>query len=118
MSSRPSARRVWVFFTGPFARIDQRLTTPLMEASTTGRRAAVLLSATISGADKEVRVFRRIAIINRGEAAMRLIHAVQELNAEHEGGLRTIALHTEAERGAMFVREADEAECIGVPGTP
>jgi acetyl/propionyl-CoA carboxylase alpha subunit/acetyl-CoA carboxylase carboxyltransferase component len=61
-------------------------------------------------------VFSRIAIINRGEAAMRLIHAVAELNAEHGDGLRTIALHSDAERGAMFVREADEAECIGVPG--
>ena len=55
----------------------------------------------------------RIAIINRGEPAMRLVHAVQELNAEQGLGLRTIALHTEEERAAMFVREADEAECIG-----
>src|ERR1700738_3912157 len=61
-------------------------------------------------------VFSRIAIVNRGEAAMRLIHAVQELNAEHGNRFRTIALHTEAERGAMFVREADEAECIGSDG--
>ena len=27
-------------------------------------------------------VFQRIAIVNRGEAAMRLIHAVRDLNAE------------------------------------
>ena len=58
-------------------------------------------------------MFRRIAIINRGEAAMRLIHAVREINAAGGDGLTTIALHTEAERGAMFVREADEAERIG-----
>ena len=58
-------------------------------------------------------MFRRIAIVNRGEAAMRLIHAVREINAAGGDGLTTIALHTEAERGAMFVREADEAECIG-----
>ena len=52
---------------------------------------------------------RRIAVINRGEAAVRLIRAVRELNAEHDCGIRTIALHTDAERRAMFVRQADEA---------
>ena len=63
--------------------------------------------------------FGRIAIVNRGEAAMRLVHAVREL----DGSFATIALHTRAERRAMFVREADEAVCfedLGVPitGTP
>ena len=58
---------------------------------------------------------RRIAIVNRGEPAMRLIHAVRELEHERPRGLVTIALHTEAERGALFVREADEALRIG-PG--
>jgi acetyl/propionyl-CoA carboxylase alpha subunit/acetyl-CoA carboxylase carboxyltransferase component len=60
-------------------------------------------------------VFQRIAIVNRGEAAMRLIHAVRELNAERGDGppLVTIALHTDGERTAMFAREADEAYGIG-----
>ena len=40
---------------------------------------------------------------------MRLIRAVRELNAEHGYGIRVIALHTEAERRATFVRAADEA---------
>ncbi|MCX5042922.1 ATP-grasp domain-containing protein [Aldersonia sp. NBC_00410] len=53
-------------------------------------------------------MFERIAIVNRGEAAVRLIKAVRELNAEYDYGIRTIALHTEAERRAMFVRQADE----------
>ena len=57
--------------------------------------------------------FTRVAIVNRGEAAVRLIRAVRELNLEHGCGLRTIALHTETERRAMFVREADEAVIIG-----
>jgi acetyl/propionyl-CoA carboxylase alpha subunit/acetyl-CoA carboxylase carboxyltransferase component len=57
--------------------------------------------------------FRRVAIVNRGEAAVRLIRAVRELNLEHGWGMRTIALHTEVERRAMFVREADEAVIIG-----
>ena len=54
-------------------------------------------------------MFKRIAVVNRGEAAVRLIRAVRELNAEHGYGIRTIALHTDAERRAMFVRKADEA---------
>ncbi len=56
---------------------------------------------------------QRVAIVNRGEAAMRLIHAVRELNARGGHDLRTIALHTDGERSAMFVREADEAYAIG-----
>ena len=43
---------------------------------------------------------------------MRLLRAVRELNLEHDWGMRTIALHTEAERRAMFVREADETVLI------
>lgn len=58
-------------------------------------------------------MFTRIAIVNRGEAAMRLIHAVRDLNAEHHGECRTIALHVDEERTAMFAREADEAYALG-----
>ncbi len=60
-------------------------------------------------------MFRRIAIVNRGEAAMRLIHAVRDLNAERPGepAIATLALYTDAERTAMFVREADEAYPLG-----
>src|SRR4051794_33480894 len=54
-------------------------------------------------------MFSRIAVVNRGEPAMRLIRAVRELNAEHGPGIRVIALHTESERRATFVRAADEA---------
>ncbi|HVL84444.1 MAG TPA: carboxyl transferase domain-containing protein [Pseudonocardia sp.] len=58
--------------------------------------------------------FGRVAIVNRGEPAMRLIHAVREWNAENNGPvLRTIALYTAVDRRAMFVREADEAVLIG-----
>ena len=53
--------------------------------------------------------FQRVAIVNRGEAAMRFIHAVREFNQEQGTSLRTIGLFTEPDRHAMFVREADEA---------
>ncbi|MGH8860261.1 MAG: biotin carboxylase N-terminal domain-containing protein, partial [Jatrophihabitantaceae bacterium] len=56
---------------------------------------------------------RRIAIVNRGEAAMRLIHAVRDINAAGGEQIRTIALYTDAERGAMFVRESDTAYPLG-----
>jgi len=57
--------------------------------------------------------FERVAIVNRGEAAMRFIHAVREFNLEHGTRLRTIALFTEPDRRAMFVRESDESLCLG-----
>ena len=57
--------------------------------------------------------FTRIAIVNRGEAAMRLVHAVREINAAGEGPVQTIALHTEGESGAMFVRESDLSHDLG-----
>src|SRR5687767_7174368 len=61
--------------------------------------------------------FSRIAIINRGEPAMRLIRAVRELN-EQGLSLKTIALYTEPDRGNMFVREADEAFLLGPASSP
>jgi acetyl/propionyl-CoA carboxylase alpha subunit/acetyl-CoA carboxylase carboxyltransferase component len=57
--------------------------------------------------------FKRVAIVNRGEAAMRFIHAAREFNQEQGTSLQTIALFAETDRHAMFVREADEAACLG-----
>jgi len=57
--------------------------------------------------------FERVAIVNRGEAAMRFIHAVREFNQERGASLRTIALYTDPDRNAMFVRQADEAVSLG-----
>src|SRR6516165_11252684 len=57
--------------------------------------------------------FQRVAIVNRGEPAMRLINAVREWNAEGLPPLRVIAVYTAPDRHAMFVREADEAVLIG-----
>ncbi len=57
--------------------------------------------------------FRRVAIVNRGEPAVRFIHAVQEFNHENATSLKTIALFTDPDRRAMFVREADETVPLG-----
>jgi len=58
-------------------------------------------------------VFSRVAIVNRGEAAMRLIHAVRDLSAETGTRIETVALYTDADRTATFVREADIAYPLG-----
>jgi acetyl/propionyl-CoA carboxylase alpha subunit/acetyl-CoA carboxylase carboxyltransferase component len=59
------------------------------------------------------RAFHRLAIVNRGEPAMRLMHAVRELNEGGAERVRVIALYTEPERNAMFVRHADESFNLG-----
>ena len=58
-------------------------------------------------------MFSRVAIVNRGEAAMRLIHAVRDLSAETGTRIETVALYTDADRTATFVREADLAYPLG-----
>ncbi len=64
------------------------------------------------------RPFNRLAIVNRGEAAMRAINAVRELNGERADPIRAIALYTETERHALFVRQADEGHCLGPAMVP
>ncbi|MEC3976035.1 ATP-binding protein [Amycolatopsis sp. H20-H5] len=58
-------------------------------------------------------MFTRVAIVNRGEAAMRLIHAARELSAETGELIETVALYTDADRTATFVREADLTYDLG-----
>jgi acetyl/propionyl-CoA carboxylase alpha subunit/acetyl-CoA carboxylase carboxyltransferase component len=58
-------------------------------------------------------VFSRVAIVNRGEAAMRLIHAVRDLSAETGSPVETVALYTDVDRSATFVHEADLAYELG-----
>ncbi|MFB9334337.1 ATP-binding protein, partial [Actinoplanes octamycinicus] len=58
-------------------------------------------------------MFERVAIVNRGEAAMRLIHAVRDLSAQTGTRVQTVALYTDEDRTATFVREADLAHPIG-----
>jgi len=60
-------------------------------------------------------MFQRIAIVNRGEAAMRLIHAVRDVNAQAGPGgprIEAEALDPGAERPAMVVREAVSARSL------
>ncbi len=52
-------------------------------------------------------MFEKILIANRGEVALRIHRACREM------GIKTVAVHSEADANAMHVRLADEAVCIG-----
>ncbi len=51
----------------------------------------------------------KVLIANRGEIALRVIRACQEM------GIATVAIHSTADENAMHVRMADESVCIGPP---
>lgn len=61
---------------------------------------------------------RCLAIVNRGEAAMRCIRAVKSLRALEGEELRVVALYTAADREAPFVRHADIAVELPIRTTP
>jgi acetyl-CoA carboxylase biotin carboxylase subunit len=52
-------------------------------------------------------MFQRILVANRGEIALRIIRACREM------GIQTVAVFSEADRGAHYLSLADEAYCIG-----
>jgi acetyl-CoA carboxylase biotin carboxylase subunit len=54
-------------------------------------------------------MFQKVLIANRGEIALRVHRACQEM------GIRTVAVHSTADATAMHVRLADESVCIGPP---
>lgn len=71
------------------------------------------MSAHLSNTAESNKLFHRIAIINRGEPAMRFIHAVREFNQEHGENLETIALYTEPDHRAAYVKAANKSYLIG-----
>jgi acetyl-CoA carboxylase biotin carboxylase subunit len=52
---------------------------------------------------------KKILIANRGEIAIRIMRSAREM------GIKTVAIFSEADRNALFVRYADEAVCVGPP---
>ncbi len=52
-------------------------------------------------------MYKRILVANRGEIALRIIRACREL------GVETVAIFSEADRGAAYLELADEAYCVG-----
>jgi len=54
-------------------------------------------------------MIEKVVIANRGEIALRIQRACRAL------GIKTVALHSEADREAKYVKLADESVCIGPP---
>lgn len=59
-----------------------------------------------------MRKFRKILIANRGEIAIRVIRACQEL------GIRTVAIYSKEDKLALFRTKADESYLIGINKGP
>jgi acetyl-CoA carboxylase, biotin carboxylase subunit len=52
---------------------------------------------------------KKILVANRGEIALRVMKSAREM------GIKTVAIYSEADRNAPFVKYADEAVCVGPP---
>jgi len=52
-------------------------------------------------------MFKKILIANRGEIALRVIRACQEM------GIKTVAIHSDVDKNSLHVVLADESVCIG-----
>ena len=57
-------------------------------------------------------MLEKIVIANRGEIALRILRACKEM------GIKTVAVHSQADRDLMHVRLADESVCIGPAPSP
>ncbi|MGN0708976.1 MAG: biotin carboxylase N-terminal domain-containing protein, partial [Anaerovoracaceae bacterium] len=61
---------------------------------------------------KEIKKFKRVLVANRGEIAIRVFRACEEL------GIRTVAIYSEEDRNALFRTKADESYLIGKGKSP
>lgn len=57
-------------------------------------------------------MLKKVLIANRGEIALRVLRACKEI------GIKTVAVHSTADRDLMHVMLSDESVCIGPPLLP
>jgi len=70
----------------------------------------------MSSTKPEIRKIERLAIVNRGEAAVRCLRTAKSLREHEGGGLEVIALYTPPDRDAPFVRQAHRAFPLAAEG--
>ena len=61
---------------------------------------------------KEIKKFKRVLVANRGEIAIRIFRACNEL------GIRTVAVYSEEDKNSLFRTKADESYQIGKGKAP
>ncbi len=71
----------------------------------------VLRISQLASHNPQLTMYQRILVANRGEIALRIFRACREL------GIESVAIFSEADRGAQYLELADEAYCVG-PAKP
>src|SRR4029077_7549454 len=72
-----------------------------------GRPDGVIIASLRIASFRGLSMFQRILVANRGEIALRVIRACKEL------GVEVVAVYSQADRDAPYLRLADRAICIG-----
>jgi len=63
--------------------------------------------------ERDPTTFTRVGVVNRGEPAVRFLRALRDYNRERGTTLTSVALYTEPDRTAPFLRLADDAVALG-----